>query len=166
MHGEYNVKFEKIYWNVKPEQYFLPDLEMKEKESCHPACKLKRGHLSSFHIISYYKYTYIYIYNIYHKERSPTDWIYSEAIVLVYQTTRCQTPEDYNVHIFFPSGPRPPHYRGFAITLRHATCGWTPADEWSAKRTELYLTTHYTHKRKTSMSPVRFGPAIPASERL
>jgi hypothetical protein len=28
-----------------------------------------------------------------------------------------------------PSGPEPPHYRGFTITLRHATLGRTPLDE-------------------------------------
>jgi len=28
-----------------------------------------------------------------------------------------------------PSGPRPPHYRGFMITLRHTTLGRTPLDE-------------------------------------
>jgi tetrahydromethanopterin S-methyltransferase subunit F len=29
----------------------------------------------------------------------------------------------------------------------------------------LYLTTHKTHKRQTSVPPVGFEPAIPASER-
>ena len=28
-----------------------------------------------------------------------------------------------------PRGPRPPHYRGFTITLRHTTLGRTPLDE-------------------------------------
>jgi hypothetical protein len=28
-----------------------------------------------------------------------------------------------------PSGPSHPHYRGFTITLRHATGGRTPLDE-------------------------------------
>ena len=31
---------------------------------------------------------------------------------------------------------------GFTITLRHATVGRTPLDEWSARRRELYLTVH------------------------
>ena len=31
-----------------------------------------------------------------------------------------------------PSGPGPPHYRGFTITLRHTTVGRAPLDEWSA----------------------------------
>jgi len=59
-----------------------------------------------------------------------------------------------------PCGPRPPHYRGFTITLRHTTLGRTPLDEWSVRRRDLYLTTH----RQTSGSPVGFEPATLASE--
>ena len=62
-----------------------------------------------------------------------------------------------------PRGPRPPHYRGFMITLRHTTLGKTPLDERSARRTDL--TTHNTHKRQTSMPPPGFEPTTPASER-
>jgi hypothetical protein len=50
--------------------------------------------------------------------------------------------------------------------FRHTTVGRTPLDEWSARRRDLYLTTHNTHKKQTSMPPVGFEPAIPASERL
>jgi hypothetical protein len=64
-----------------------------------------------------------------------------------------------------PTGPGPPYYRGFTITLRHTTLGRTPLDEWSARRRDLYLTTHNTQKRQTSMPPAGFEPAIPASER-
>ena len=46
-----------------------------------------------------------------------------------------------------PRGPRPPNYRGFMITIRHATVGRTPLDEWSARCRDLYLTTHNNHKR-------------------
>jgi hypothetical protein len=63
------------------------------------------------------------------------------------------------------SGPGPPHYRGFTITFRHTTLRRTPLDEWSARRRDLYLTTHNTHNKQTSMPPVGFEPAIPASER-
>jgi hypothetical protein len=63
-----------------------------------------------------------------------------------------------------PSGPGLPHYRGFGITLRHTILGRTPLDERSARRRDLYLTTHYTHNRQTSMPPVEFEPLIPASE--
>jgi hypothetical protein len=64
-----------------------------------------------------------------------------------------------------PSGPRHPHYRGFIITLRHTTPGRTPLYEWSARRRDLYLTTHNTHKRQASMPPAEFELTTPASER-
>jgi len=41
-------------------------------------------------------------------------------------------------------------------TQRHITIGRTPLDEWSIRRRDLYLTTHYTHNRQTSMPPVGF----------
>ena len=50
-----------------------------------------------------------------------------------------------------PSGPGSPHYRGFAITLMHNTLGRNSLDEWSARRRDLYLTTHTTHKRQTDI---------------
>jgi len=64
-----------------------------------------------------------------------------------------------------PSGPRPPHCRGFTIILRHTTLGRTPLDEWSARRRDLYLKTHDTHNRQTSMPPAGFELAISAGER-
>jgi hypothetical protein len=51
-------------------------------------------------------------------------------------------------------------------TKRPATFGMTPLNEWSARRRDLYLTTHNTHNRKTSMHPVEFEPTIAAGERL
>jgi len=50
-------------------------------------------------------------------------------------------------------------------TQRRTTVGRTPLDEWSARRRDLYLTTHNTHNRKTSMPPVEFETTISASER-
>jgi hypothetical protein len=64
-----------------------------------------------------------------------------------------------------PSGPGHPHYRGFTITLRHSTLDRTPLDEWSVRRRDLYITTHNTHKRQTSMPPAGFEPTVPAIER-
>jgi hypothetical protein len=64
-----------------------------------------------------------------------------------------------------PSGSGTPHYRGFTITLRHTTLGGTPLDEGPARRRDLYLTTHNTHNRQTSMPPAGFEPTIPVSER-
>jgi len=64
-----------------------------------------------------------------------------------------------------PSGPRPPHYRRLIITLRYTTLGRSPQDERSARRRVLYLTTHNTHNRQTSMPPAGLEPTFPASMR-
>ena len=50
-------------------------------------------------------------------------------------------------------------------TQRHSTFGRTPLDESSARRRDLYLTTHDTHSRQISMPPVGFEPKISAGER-
>ena len=50
-------------------------------------------------------------------------------------------------------------------TQRRTTVGKTPLDEWSARRRDLYLTTHDTHNRQISMPPVGFEPKISAGER-
>jgi hypothetical protein len=50
-------------------------------------------------------------------------------------------------------------------TQRSATVGRTPLDEGSARRRDLYLTTHNTHNRQTSTSPVGFETTISAGER-
>jgi hypothetical protein len=49
-----------------------------------------------------------------------------------------------------PSGPEPPHCRGCSIT---------------ARRRDLYLTTHDTHNRQTSMPSTGFEPTTPAGDR-
>ena len=50
-------------------------------------------------------------------------------------------------------------------TRRRTTVGRIPVDEWSARRRDLYLTTHDTHNRQISMPPVGFEPTISAGER-
>jgi hypothetical protein len=50
-------------------------------------------------------------------------------------------------------------------TKWRTTVGWTPLDEWWARRRDVYLTTHNTHNRQTSKPPVGFEPTISASER-
>jgi len=45
-------------------------------------------------------------------------------------------------------------------TLRRTTVGRTPLDERSARRRDLYLTTHDTHNRQIPMPPVGFEPKI------
>ena len=52
-----------------------------------------------------------------------------------------------------------------SYTQRRTTVGRTPLDEWSARRRDLYLTTHDTHNRQISMPPVGFEPTISEGER-
>ena len=47
---------------------------------------------------------------------------------------------------------------------RRAKVGRTPLNEWSVRRRDLYLTTHNTHNRQTSMPRVGFEPTIAAGE--
>ena len=53
----------------------------------------------------------------------------------------------------------------FLDHTRRTTVGKTPVDELSARRRNLYLTTHNTHNRQTSMPAVGFEPTISAGER-
>ena len=52
-----------------------------------------------------------------------------------------------------------------SFTPRHSTRDRTPLDEWSARRRHLYLITHNSYQRKTSMPSAGFEPAISARER-
>jgi len=38
-----------------------------------------------------------------------------------------------------------------SLSVRHTPLGMTPLDQWSARRRDLYLTKHNTHKRMTSI---------------
>jgi hypothetical protein len=62
------------------------------------------------------------------------------------------------------NGPGP-HYCSFTITVTYTTLGKTPLDERSARRRDLYLTTHNTHNGQTPMPPAGFELTMPASER-
>ena len=50
-------------------------------------------------------------------------------------------------------------------TQRRVTVGRTPLNKWSVGRRDLYLTTHNTHNRQTSMPRVGFEPTIAAGKR-
>ena len=77
----------------------------------------------------------------------------------------------YSWHdFFFPVALRPTwamasFLRFLDHTQRRITVGRTPLDEWSARRGYLYLITHNTDKRQSSMPPVGFEPTISAGER-
>ena len=64
-----------------------------------------------------------------------------------------------------PSGPRSPFCWGLEITIRHATLGRPPLDEWSSHRRDACLTKHNYHERQTSMSLVEFEPTFSPSQR-
>ena len=76
-------------------------------------------------------------------------------------------------HFFFwVKAPPPPQWarassftRFLDHTQRHTTVGRTPLDEWSARHKDLYLSSHNTHNRQTSMPLVGLEPAISAGER-
>jgi hypothetical protein len=50
-------------------------------------------------------------------------------------------------------------------TQRRNPVGRTPLDGGSARRRDLYLKTHNTHNRKTSIPPAGFEPTVSARER-
>jgi hypothetical protein len=67
-------------------------------------------------------------------------------------------PLNIKMHIFYAvtehSGPGPPYYGGFTITIRHTTLGRTPMDEGPARRRDLYLK-HTTLTRDRHPCPQR-----------
>ena len=73
------------------------------------------------------------------------------------------------IYFFLRCGPTRAMISSFLRFLHHTqwrtTVGRTPLDEWSARRRDLYLTTHNTHNRQTSMPPAGFEPTISAGER-
>jgi len=56
------------------------------------------------------------------------------------------------------------HINGHVLISSISTRKSSPLEEWSARRRDLYLTTHNTHKRHVSVLPLKFEPEIPASE--
>jgi hypothetical protein len=66
---------------------------------------------------------------------------------------------------YSPNGAPGASFLGFLNYKQwHITVARTPLDEGLARRRDLYLTTHNTHKSQTTTSPVGFEHAIPASE--
>jgi len=64
----------------------------------------------------------------------------------------------YDMFLFMAQQPpwtRASPFRSFTITLRHITLGRTPLDEWSARRTDLYLTRENKQKRQPGSSGIR-----------
>ena len=90
------------------------------------------------------------------------------ALVTKWQCDLHKSP----IALFFPLrcfDPIPGHgllLRGFTITLRHTTLGTAPLEECPARRSDLYLTTHNTYKKQTSLPPAgirTYNPRKPAA---
>jgi len=76
-------------------------------------------------------------------------------------------------YIFFVFGATAPQWASASSLTRfldpiqrRITVSRTPLDEWSSRHRDLYLTTHNTHNRQTSMLPVGFELTVSAGERL
>ena len=102
----------------------------------------------------------------------PFFFIYSDSGLdcLGILTTHCISTKANQCCLFLVQQPQWASASSFTRFLDHTqlrtTVGRTPLDEWSARRRDLYLTTHNTHNRKTSMPPVGFEPTTSAGERL
>ena len=75
-------------------------------------------------------------------------------------------------YVFFYNGASDPQWAmasSFTRFIDHTqwrtTISRSSLDEWSARHPEVYLTTHNTHKRQTSMPAAGFEPIIPTSDR-
>ena len=79
--------------------------------------------------------------------------------------------EFIGIHFIWCNSPPPSVGQGLLIpefldhTQRRPTVGRTPLDEGSARCRDLYLTTHNTHNKQTSLPPVAFEPTISEGER-
>jgi len=146
----------KNYTNYR--QWCVP-YDSCDKQALSPTNTCKSPiHMSSLWVS---KYTYIYIYTHTHTH--------------IYIYTYINTDSFRSFSLSLP--PTPPSYLTLSLwaraslftrfldhTQRRTTFGRTPLDEWSARRRDLYLTTHNTHNGHTSMLPVGFKPTISAGE--
>jgi hypothetical protein len=88
--------------------------------------------------------------------------------VILYRLFVCLFSCRYNpLLLYFHSPVAGISFFVFEVSWSHtwrATVGRIPMDEWSIHRRYLYLTTHNTHNRQTSMSRLGFEPTISAGE--
>jgi len=86
-------------------------------------------------------------------------------LLLLYRSRRCKVQKDACIAYLFYFWRKSPQWarassftRFLDHTQRRTTIGRAPLSERSARRRDLYLTTHNTHYRQTSMTPVGFEP--------
>ena len=111
------------------------------------------------------KHTFIFVKK---KKILPALMSLWKCLVCIYFTV----PSDNLTLVFFPMALQPNIGQGHLILdevsrshTTRTTVGRNPLDEWSARRRDLYLTTHNTHNRQTSMPPAGFEPRVSAGER-
>ena len=84
--------------------------------------------------------------------------LHVSAIYSHHQSEHRTVSKIYPLPPLWRCGPTLARASSFLRFLDHTqwrtTVGRTPLDEWSARRRDLYLTTHNTHNRQISMSPV------------
>ena len=83
-----------------------------------------------------------------------------------YSETTCPSATCFLFGTTAPQWARASSYTRFLDhTQRRTAVGWTPPDEGSPRRRDIYLTTHNIQNRQTSMPPVGFELIISAGER-
>ena len=86
-------------------------------------------------------------------------WLHTAGHIL----TQSSQPKFFQVQ-------QPPVGQGLVVeasrshSIKHTKLGTTALDEWSARRRDLYLTSHTTHKREKNISPAGLELKFPASE--
>ena len=111
-----------------------------------------------------------FTYDVTASRRLASDW---PKWIYIYSTpSGAEIKNEWNYTVSSPLVQQPNAGQGHLIrevsrsTTMTDTLGRTPLDDWSARRKDLCLTTHNTHKRQISMPPAGFEPAIPACKRL
>jgi hypothetical protein len=79
--------------------------------------------------------------------------VYADIIFCALNKLRANNLLLLIIYIFLPwryshSGPGPPQYQDFAITLRYTTLGRTLLDEWSVWRRDLCVKKHNIHNKR------------------
>ena len=96
-------------------------------------------------------------------------WYRDKYQILIHNIWRLLQTWTHMYFFLWRSGPTRTMASSFLRFLDHTQrriiVGRTPLDAWSARRRDIYLTTHDSHNRQTSMTPVEFEPTISAGER-
>ena len=112
---------------------------------CTDAC-VSRQYVLTYIPVYLFMYVYMYLFTNCFNYPSYVSSLWNRPSFHSHNDTEWGVQVDIFSCLDSPCGPRRPLY------------------EWSVRRRHLYLTTHNTHNRQTSMSMAGFEPAIPARE--